>query len=240
MYSMNEWMDVDDDEYIETVIGGDFNCVMNNELDRLNCRDGIDIGQIDLKYFMNTFELEDIWRRRNPNRKEYSWMGRGKKSRIDYWIISSSLDNQVDKVRYETAPFSDHSIVYLQLRTAETLHNKGLWKMNVSIIQTKLFQAAFKKMWEQWKQKKQCFQNVRQWWDIGKKQIKELVIWCSKTIHAIQRRETEVLENRLQYLSDNNIKSQEKMDIDTKLVEIYKKKRGRCKNSIKNKMVGRG
>ena len=84
------------DDY-ETIIGGDYNCVLDSELDRKNCTSNYDIGQRDIKYLMDIFDLEDIWRRRNPDKKSFTWEGRGKQSRIDYWLISNSLDNQIDK-----------------------------------------------------------------------------------------------------------------------------------------------
>ena len=42
----------DNDENVETIIGGDYNCTLNNAIDRYNCTTKIDIGQIDLKNVM--------------------------------------------------------------------------------------------------------------------------------------------------------------------------------------------
>ena len=56
------------DDY-ETIIGGDYNCVLDSELDRKNYTSNYDIGQRDIKYLMDIFDLEDIWRRRNPDKK---------------------------------------------------------------------------------------------------------------------------------------------------------------------------
>ena len=65
-------------ENMETIIGGDYNCVLNSELDRKNCTANQEIGQQDVKYMMDVFELEDVWRRRNP--KKYALHGRGEES----------------------------------------------------------------------------------------------------------------------------------------------------------------
>ena len=65
----------DNDENVETMIGGDYNFTLNNAIDRYNCTSKIDIGQIDLKNIMENFYLEDIWRRRNPDVN--SFRGRG-------------------------------------------------------------------------------------------------------------------------------------------------------------------
>ena len=75
------------DENVETIIGGDYNCTLNNAIDRCNCTSKIDIGQIDLKNDMENCDLEDIWKRRNPDIKQFSWEGRGKiKNRLLFGI----------------------------------------------------------------------------------------------------------------------------------------------------------
>ena len=93
---------------------GDYNCTMINELDRYNCSTLRDIGQIDLKLLMERYDWEDIWRRRYPDKKQFSWEGREKFSRIDYFLVSKSLDCQIDMIQKSDAPFSDHSVVHLK------------------------------------------------------------------------------------------------------------------------------
>ncbi len=79
-------------------------------------------------------------------------MGREReKSRIDFWILSKSLDNQVDNIEYKHAPFSDHKAIYLKFKTSETNYGKEPWKMNVNVLKSKFFQIAFKSMWQDWK-----------------------------------------------------------------------------------------
>ena len=146
------------DENTEIIIGGDYNCTMNNELDRYNCTTLRDIGQIDLKLLMEIFDLEDIWRRRYPDKKQFSWEGREKFSRIDYFLVSKSLDCHIDMIQYLDAPFTDHSVVHLKIKTTNISHGKGLWKMSVSTIKSELFQKSFKSMWDNWKTKKKKVQ----------------------------------------------------------------------------------
>ena len=59
----------------EIIIGVACNCTMNNELDRYNCTTLRDIGQVDLKLLMDTYDPEEIWRRRYPGRKQFLWKG---------------------------------------------------------------------------------------------------------------------------------------------------------------------
>ena len=64
---MNDFMADNND--VETIIRGDYNCTLNNEADRYNYTSTIDIGQIDLKYFIENYDLEDVWSKRNPNKR---------------------------------------------------------------------------------------------------------------------------------------------------------------------------
>ena len=94
----------------EILIGGDFNCVLDSIKDRRNCTSSRDLGQIDLNYLMTNYDLEDVWRRRFPDRFQFSWNRGDKYSRIDYWLVSKSLDSQIEDVKYMPCVFSDHSL----------------------------------------------------------------------------------------------------------------------------------
>ena len=120
-----------------------------SELDRKNCSSNYDAGQSDVKYLMDIFELEDVWRRRYHDERCFTWEGRGKQSRIDYWLIPQSLDNEIDEVTINRAPFSDHSAICLVLHTDETVRGRGIWKMNVSILTNDVFRNAFFDKWAQ-------------------------------------------------------------------------------------------
>ena len=105
--------------------------------------------------------LEDTWRRRNPQLRDYSWSRGNKSSRIDYWLISKSLESQVDEIKYTPCPFSDHKLVELSLRRSGVNYGRGVWKMNSSVIMSELFQKAFSSMWIYWvKQKSEFVTNV--------------------------------------------------------------------------------
>ena len=104
----------DEIEEAQTILGGDWNCTQNSELDRLNCvGNSNDLGRIDLEYIKNVYDLEDVWRRRNPDTRDFTWSGQGKMSRIDYFLISVSLDVQIENVYHSFVPFTDHKAVDL-------------------------------------------------------------------------------------------------------------------------------
>ena len=202
---------------IETMVGGDFNCAIDSKLDRLNCTYSLDIGQIDLKKIMNDKNLEDVWRRRNPKKQLFSWNRNNKSSRIDYWLVSESLDSQVDKTEYIPCIFSDHDMALLRINLSHTKQGPGTWKMNLSVIESDLFRICFTDMWSDWKKQKIIFSNEKIWWDLGKKKIKNLAIWCAGKLKQDRDYEKSYLEDKIKY-----IKTQ--IDHDTIELSHYEEK----------------
>ena len=211
----------------ENLLAGDFNCTLDNQLDRKNCTGMADRGQAQLHKLINSFDLEDVWRRRNPKQLKFSWQRRDKASRIDFWIISKSLDNQIDVTDYVICPFSDHGCAKLVLRTAETKQGQGIWKMNEKVIKSHLFRMAFKGFWPVWRENRKKYANVNQWWDLGKKKIKDIAIRTSQILRNEQSGKIEVLEKKLQNLA-NRVDDAQKMveteEVKKELARMYEQK----------------
>ncbi len=100
------------------VIGGDFNCVLDIQLDRST---GIDSTHLKsrkiIKKIVKDLHLTEIWRHLNPNKREYSCFSNTHKtySRIDYFIVSSNLLSKIERCWYFTVwPCSNftHNAVY--------------------------------------------------------------------------------------------------------------------------------
>ena len=213
---INEWMDTDD----EIIIGGDFNCTLNTLKDRNNCTGSRDLGQIDIYNLMSQHYLEDIWRRRYPDKSQYSWNRGDKSSRIDYWLVSKSLDNQIDSIDYIPCVFSDHSLVTFKLRISTIKKGPGYWKMNSTLIDSDLFKKAFKSMWEDWQSHMDKYENLNTWWDIGKAKIRELATWCSIKL----KQDKTKLINELEYSLSHNDKNKNTNSIESnrrKLKQLY-------------------
>ena len=215
--NLSKFADVDS----ENLIAGDFNCAFDSQLDRKNCTGKTDRGLTELKSFMKEFDLEDVWRRRNPNTSKYSWNRSNKASRIDFWLISKSLDNQVDNVDYQMCPFSDHDCVNIQLRITETKQGKGMWKMNRNAMESELFNESFKNWWPAWKAKKPLYDDLNKWWDVGKKKIKELAIQISLELRKNKMIELNDLEKKIAALHQESGKIEEMHVLKERLMKLY-------------------
>ena len=192
-------MDVilDDIDDAQTIMGGDWNCTENTELDRLNCVGTNDLGRIDLNYIKELFDLEDVWRRRYPDTKDFTWSGKGKMSRIDYFLISVSLDVQIENIYHSFAPFTDHKAVDIFINIDPLTRGPGIWKMNSEILLNNDFRDGFTDLWKKWKDQKQFYTDKKRWWDIGKLHIKSYTQQFSKEYNFNQNTRLEYLEEQI-------------------------------------------
>ena len=221
----------------EKIVGGDYNCTLNPLIDRGECdhvkqvaasppmnQDWMkpiiaDKGANVLLEMMEARDVEDVWRRRNPDMKKFTWSHHGKNvaSRIDYWLISRSLDPYAKQIDIVDNVFSDHAAIVLSLKLSDIVRGKGYWKMNNHIIATKRFQDIFENWWQEWVLTKNQYSSVRQWWDLTKKKIKQLTIWCAVQMNDESRNELKFLEKQLQLVGDNC----ERKRIETEIKQIH-------------------
>ena len=156
---------------IQCIIGGDFNCVLDNEIDRLNCKRGRDVGQVELLKIMNHYDLEDVFRRRHPLKRCYTWSTSENSSRIDYWLISRVIDYKAKSVDVKSCPFSNHDSICLKMQTSSIERSRGLWKFNTELLEYSPFVEEFRLNLALWKTGKCQYDNVKIWWDIVKGKI---------------------------------------------------------------------
>ena len=118
-----------------TIMGGDFNMVMNPEQDRLgslvNHHKSCDI----LKEYITRVNMQDVWRVRNPQKRDFTWhrTGRGSitsMSRIDFFLISDSYSDRVVECELNTSIHSDHKMISLGIEMDNFVRKPGTWKLN--------------------------------------------------------------------------------------------------------------
>ena len=109
---------------------------MDDKLDRINCvSKHNDKGRIDMLYLTQKHDLEDIFRTRYPDKKQYTYFkndeNTGQASRIDYWLTSISLNNQIEVVDSHYNPYSDHHGIKLSILMILLLNFKAIVRMGV-------------------------------------------------------------------------------------------------------------
>ena len=165
-----------------------------------------DVGHKELHNLVNINQLEDVWRQRYPNDKKYTYHKKNTKSasRIDFWLTSKSLQLNVVKVGQKISPQCDHSGITLQLNTSKCDRGKGFWKMNVELLNSKLFDESFKIFWKKWESKITDYDDIKLWWEITKIKIKELSLEVSKQIAKQENEKIQSIEKQI-VLEKNNI-----------------------------------
>lgn len=105
------------------VIGGDFNSIVNPTLDKQG--GNVTSRQYALRVLHNLtsqFDLVDIWRQRNPNKRGFTRTGRDPRqnnsfirTRIDRFYISQPITPHISDTSIIAYPDSDHDLITLIL-----------------------------------------------------------------------------------------------------------------------------
>lgn len=101
------------------IIGEDWNFVLDKQLDTFGGNTSLKISLIcELTKIMTTFDLFDIYRLRNPDTRRFTYIQNSPKRlrRLDYFIISNSIQEIVEKTEVLTSVSSDHSPVLIDSR----------------------------------------------------------------------------------------------------------------------------
>ncbi len=95
------------------IIGGDFNMVMNEAIDRFPPKFDASHPNLTLLNFCFKHNVVDAWRPMNPNLRQFSWFkpNGNSESRIDYWLTSYSLIDFIEDISISAAPLTDHCCI---------------------------------------------------------------------------------------------------------------------------------
>ena len=130
--------------HLNIIIGGDFNSVVD-EIDKKSkpkkaCKNA-------LIRFMSRLEMTDIWRKKNPDSREYTYIdpsNRGQNSRIDKLLTTDTLLKKVKCCYITNAPTPDHKAVIAEIMLKSNSRGKGYWKLNSSVVNEIEYQVLIK------------------------------------------------------------------------------------------------
>ena len=212
----------------EVIIGGDFNTCLNEVLDRryddnTNHR-GEDQGAKEINEIMTEYELEDIWRRRYTKMKRYSYFKKNSKSasRIDYWLTSKTLDPLVTTCYIRQAVKTDHSFIYIEIKTSLEDRGPNYWKFNNKLLENEYFHNTFCAFWDGWKREIDNYELKKNRWEATKYKIKALSIQISKHLNKQRCIKESVLSKKLEELkNDPNPNHKQIHEYETELNEAW-------------------
>ena len=118
---------------IYVIVGGDFNLVMNNCIDRNrdNNSNQKPHAKEVLCQYMQDSNMSDVWRKLHPDKKSFTWVKTVPKlcwSRIDWFLTSDALLHKQTTCEIIPCTLTDHSLVELEIETDCAKRGPGIWK----------------------------------------------------------------------------------------------------------------
>ena len=196
----------------EIIWGGDHNFVLNADLDRSGVKSKIWNKSASIFDDMFTeFDLIDIWRIRNPTMKRFTWRRLRPvltQSRLDYFLVSSSLQTIVKESDIIPNVLSDHSAITLSISDKRIRLGSSLWKFNNSLIYDPEYIELIKSGIQQWTTEYHNLNSKQGLWEYIKFKIKGTTMEFSKKKAKERKIRIDTLESKLRdidiELSTNN------------------------------------
>jgi exonuclease III len=120
------------------VIAGDWNCYLDRDLDVRNYASTVNRPRTRKKIMeiMAAYDLYDVFRELYPEKRQYTWrqFNSIKQSRLDYFLLSENLMNDVNNIYIEPGYRSDHSFVVLSFNKEQFIRDRPFWKFNNSLL----------------------------------------------------------------------------------------------------------
>ena len=109
------------DENCDVIIGGDFNVILDADLDGMGGKSFIKESFKKIEDLCSSFDLIDIYRIRNPGIRWFTWRQKNPivQRRLDFWLINSTIQEEVENVDIIPAIRNDHSTISLHINGNE-------------------------------------------------------------------------------------------------------------------------
>ncbi|WAR08555.1 YTX2-like protein, partial [Mya arenaria] len=160
------------------IIGGDFNCTFDNSLDRKGAATvdvKADEGCQELKALCNKLNLEDVWRRRNQGTKCFTFIRNNAKSRIDFFLSSKSIDDEIEQCKIVPCIFTDHNTIEIKINTENVARRRDY---GCSIQE---YASLIKTFWSSWTHNKTSYASCSEWWEMSKIKIRAITLEYSQS-----------------------------------------------------------
>ena len=126
-----------DFECDEIIIGGDFNLVLNIDMDKKGGLARTHLkSQETVKDRAAQLDLVDAWRTINPDSRKCTWRRRKPEilCRLDFFLVSQGLMCSVTSANISAGYKTDHSLIDIKIALHSNLRGPGYWKLNTSFL----------------------------------------------------------------------------------------------------------
>ena len=188
------------EENCEVIIGGDFNVILDADLDRTGGKPQVKESCKQIDNLCSSFDLIDIWRIRNPDVKRFTWRQKNPivQRRLDFWLITSSIQEEVENVDIIPAIRTDHSAISMHINGIEEIRRgPSFWKFNSSLLEDEVYIKLVTDKYSDWLEVGKDVQDPRVLWDFIKYKIRYETITHSKQKARNRREKLSALEEKI-------------------------------------------
>ena len=181
------------------VLGGDFNVIFHKDLDGSGGIKKVKDSVKVLEDICLEQDLVDIWRVRNPLTARFTWRQKTPviQRRLDFWLVSDTLQEDVDCVNIIPSIKSDHCAITLSFSGVEDgIRGPSFWKFNSSLVKDQDYCDLLDENVKEWLKEFKEVVDKRVLWDLLKYKIRQLTINYSKTKARNRRTKESKLEEK--------------------------------------------
>ena len=214
-------LESDYDQDYRFIMGGDFNVPLSLQLDSYGSKTEKKDVLTKIRELMLDFNLVDIWRLRNPDKKRYTWKQNKPlvQRRLDYWLISDDFQDDVDSTGIISAIKTDHAAIVLQVNSVEMQPTgPSYWKFNSSLLEDPEYINLIKDNVPSWLVEFNEVLDKGLLWDLIKYKIRQVTMKYSKTKAKERRSRLCEIENKLkecQEIFDSNPTENNAVQLET-------------------------
>lgn len=199
--------------YATIIWGGDFNTVMDEEVDRWPPQKNKKTSV--LKSVCARMDLLDIWRYTYPDQRMYTWTNNDltKQSRIDFWLISAINKDDVELVKIDTSVLTDHKAIMIKMNKdgkRTTISKTNYWKLNKTLLENECFKKQSIDIIQKYWKKASIVKKFGHNWELMKFEIRNIAINIGKNIAKVKKaKENNLIEEILKLTSKKNLTNEE-------------------------------
>ena len=185
------------------LIAGDLNLIMNPSIDKAPPALVRSKSSVALNGLCEEIGLIDVWRELNPNSKNYTFFSNPHKSfsRLDYFLIPSSIVHLVSKCDIGQIIISDHAPIFLDIKLTPPKPQFKSWKFNTSLLADTEFDTYFKKIiLDFYNDNKHSGVNAAMVWDAAKATFRGYIISYASFKKKESQKARTLLENQVKHL----------------------------------------
>ena len=184
------------------IIGGDFNLVMDNLLDRNTGTHKNVLAKKALTDMTEEMNLVDAWRQMYPTKPGYTWERRKPyklQERLDFFIVSEEFMQYVNRAWVSPNHKSDHSIVVMEIIFDPIKRGPGYWKLNNDLLNDRDYVEAINKVIEKELSQAELYKSKRKHWEVMKLMFRQSSIQFSKAKQLDRKNRKAVIEKKLEF-----------------------------------------